>query len=284
MRIIGSSRIDDYKKLSMEDNVLKSIDAKPGDSVLFYRKENDDSVCIYRAEGATITTEADAPRRRHMREAYERVRLFLLIAAVASLIRLIITVFNYNLLGPLRFVETFGLGLLTLSLVIASIFITQIVDKPYDAQALVTVGNTYSKNRLTGISKLTTDGYVATGNLYINSLFGANPVSVEVNVMLETGVKFDAVVNEVKSVPGYCVHRIHMKEEVPSSGTFVVTAKYRYLGKIITVHSNFDMIYVEGEKDIILKEGPVEATIEFDQTLNDTEFDESWMSSENDMY
>lgn len=284
MRIIGSSRIDDYKKLSMEDNVLRSIDAKPGDSVLFYRKENDDSVCIYRAEGATITTEADAPRRRHMREAYERVRIFLLIAAIASFIRLIITVFNYSLLGPLRFVETFGLGLLTLTLIVACMFITQIVDKPYDAQALVTVGNVYSKNRLTGISKLTTDGYIATGNLYINSLFGANPVSVEVNVMLETGVKFDAVVNEVKSVPGYCVYKVHMKEEAPSSGTFVVTAKYRYLGKIIKVYSNFEMIYAEGEKDITIREGPVEATIEFDQTLNDTEFDESWMNNEADMY
>ena len=67
MKIIGSSRIDDYAKVNLEDVVLKAIDAKPGDSVLFYRNYNDDRVCVYRAEGAKITTEADAPRRRHMR-------------------------------------------------------------------------------------------------------------------------------------------------------------------------------------------------------------------------
>ena len=38
MRIIGSGKIDDYKKVAIEDSVLKAIDAKPGDSVLFYRK------------------------------------------------------------------------------------------------------------------------------------------------------------------------------------------------------------------------------------------------------
>ena len=87
MRIIGSSKIDDYKKVAIEDAVLKAIDAKPGDSVLFYRKHNDDAVCIYRAEGAKITTEADAPRRRHMREAFVRIRVMLAIAAAFTLLR-----------------------------------------------------------------------------------------------------------------------------------------------------------------------------------------------------
>ena len=80
MRIIGSGKIDDYKKVTMEDSVLKAINAKPGDSVLFYRRQNEDNVCIYRTEGAKITTEADAPRRRHMREAFVRMRGMLLIA------------------------------------------------------------------------------------------------------------------------------------------------------------------------------------------------------------
>ena len=284
MKIIGSSRIDDYAKVNLEDVVLKAIDAKPGDSVLFYRNYNDDRVCIYRAEGAKITTEADAPRRRHMREAFVRVRMFLAIASVLCLIRLIVTVFNYELLGTLRFAETFGIGLLTLTLCLACIFITQKVDKPYDPQALVTIGNVYSKNRLSGISKLTTDGYVATGNVFINSLFGANPQSVDVEVIPENGEKFNAVVNEVKSIPGYSVHKIHMKESSPSSGEFIVKATYRYLAKTIVVSSHFTMIYSEDEKDIKVVEGPVDATIEFDRTLNSTEFDETWMQNEIDMY
>lgn len=284
MRIIGTSRIDDYKKLSVEDNVLRAIDAKPGDSVLFYRTYNDDNVCIYKAEGAKITTEADAPRRRHMREAFVRVRIFLALAAFFTTVRLIMTAFNYTYLGPWRFAETFVLGLLTLTFVVASIFVSQIVDKPYDSQALVTIGNVYQKNRLTGISKLSTDGFVATGNLYINSLFGANPQSVEVEVFPDNGGHFLAVVNEVKSVPGYSVHKMHLKEESPSSGSFIVTAVYNYLGKRITVKSNYEMIYEQDAKDIKVVEGTVNATIEFDSTLNDTEFDESWIKGNSDMY
>ena len=283
MRIIGSSKIDDYKKVAIEDVVLKAIDAKPGDSVLFYRKHNDDAVCIYRAEGAKITTEADAPRRRHMREAFVRMRIMLAIGAVFTLLRLIMTVFNYNLLGPWRFAATFTLGILTLTFVLASIFLSQIVDKPYDSQALVTVGNVYAKNRLSGISKLTTDGFVATGNLYINSLFGANPQSVSVDVFPDNGNQFKAVVTEIKSVPGYSAYKVHMKEDAPSSGEFVAVATYRYLGKSIIVKSHFDMTYTEKDKDIKVKEGLVEAEITFDQ-INDTEFDESWLSEESDMY
>ena len=283
MRIIGSSRIDDYKKLTMEDNVLKAIGAKPGDSVLFYKNYNDERVCVYKTEGARVTTEADAPRRRHMREAFNRVRLFLAIAAMFTVARLIMTVFNYEFLGIVRFAESFTLGILSLIFVIAAIFITQIVDKPYDPQALVTIGNVYTKNRLTGVSKVSTDGYVASGNVYINSLFGANPDNVEVIVHPDNGHEFKAVVNEIRCVPGYCAYRMHMKEESPSSGTFDVVSTFRYLGKIITVHSNFEMIYAAKEKDIKLKEGKVEATIEFDQSLNDTEFDETWFNSQTDI-
>ena len=283
MKIIGSSKIDDYKKVPIEDAVLKAIDAKPGDSVLFYRRHNDETVCIYRAEGAKITTEADAPRRRHMREAFIRVRLMLLIAAIASFVRLCFTVYNYGVLGGLRFAETFSLGLLTLVLVILSFYLTEIVDKPYDPQSLVTIGNTYSKNRLSGISKLSTDGYVATGDIFINSLFGANPINLEVEVSPEVGDKFFAVVNEIKSVPGYAIYRVHLKEAAPCSGTFVVKAVYRYLAKTIIVYSHFDMIYSENQKDIQVKEGPVTAEITFD-SINDTEFDESWINAENDMY
>lgn len=283
MRIIGSSRIDDYKKLSVEDNVLRAIGAKPGDSVLFYRNYNDDRVCIYKTEGAKITTEADAPRRRHMREAFIRVRIFLGLAAVFTILRLIMTVFNYELLGPLRFAEAFTLSILTLAFVGASIFVSQIVDKPYDPQALVTIGNIYAKNRLTGLSKMTTDGFVASANLYVNSLFGANPESVDLVVKPQHGDQFYGVVSEIKSVPGYSVYRLHIKEQVPESGTLTVTIVYKYLGKKITVNSHFEMLFSEKDKDISLVEGPVDAAIEFDHNFNDTEFDESWFNAQNDI-
>ena len=284
MRIIGSGKIDDYKKVAMEDSVLRAIDAKPGDSVLFYRRHNEDNVCIYRAEGAKITTEADAPRRRHMMEAYVRMRSILIIALVAVVIRLLITVFNFSLLGPWRFALTFAIGIVTLVCVVLAIYMSEVVDKPYDPQSLVTVGSTYSKNRLTGISRLTTDGFVATGNLYVNSLFGANPSSVDVEVVLDDGEEFKGVVTELKVVPGYSVYKVHIHEQAASSGRFTVKSTYKYLGKVIVVSSHFDMVYEEGKQDLKIKEGPVDAEMAFDQHMNDIEFDESWINPNNDMY
>ncbi len=283
MRIIGSGKIDDYKKVAMEDSVLKAIDAKPGDSVLFYRNHNEDTVAIYRAEGAKVTTEVDTPRRRHMREAFVRLRTMLLIAMSFTVLGLAMTVFNYSHLGLWRFVLTFAMGIVTLVCVVISIYLSEIVDKPYDPQSLVTVGGIYSKNRLTGMSRLTTDGVVATGNLYINSLFGANPYSVEVEVVLDNGEEFKGVVTELKVVPGYSVYKVHIHEQAVSSGRFTVNSSYRYLGKTITVHSHFDMIYEEGNKDLGIKEGPVDAELHFDSHLNDIEFDEAWMAN-NGMY
>ena len=281
MKILGSSKIDDYSKLTLEGPVLKAIDAKPGDSVLFYRDYNDDRVGLYRTEGARITTEADAPRRRHMREAYVKVRIMLMIAATLTLIRLIVTVFNYDLLGTVRFAETFILGILTFTFVLASVFVTEIIDKPYDAQSLVTVGNTFTKNRLTGMSKISSDGFVATGNLYTNALFGANPQTVEVLVTPDGGEQFKAVVTEVKSVPGYSVHKVHIKEGVTAAGEFVVVATYKYINKHIVVNSHYRIETVEKGKDLKLTEGPVDASIVFDQ-LNDKEFDEEWLNAQMD--
>ncbi|AMH94382.1 transmembrane protein [methanogenic archaeon ISO4-H5] len=283
MRIIGSGRIDDYKKVALEDTVLKAIDAKPGDSVLFYERHNDDAVCIYKAEGARLTNEADAPRRRHMREAFVRMRYILVLTVVVIVLRLAMTVLNYDALGAGRFAITFALGILTLIFVLACINFSRIVDNPYDSQSLVTVGNTYAKDRITGITKVNSDGFVATTNLYINSLFGARVDNVEVLIHPEGGEDFDAVVNLVKSVPGYSVYRVHMKDNIPQAGTMEVIGKYRYLGKFIEVHCQYYIEYDPESKDTKVREGDTTATIEFDN-LNKTKFDETWLKESEDMY
>ena len=84
MKIIGSSKIDDYRKAVLEDSVLRAINAKPGDSVLFYKKQNDSNVCIYKAEGAQITSETDTPQRNHLRGALDKLRMILIASAVFS--------------------------------------------------------------------------------------------------------------------------------------------------------------------------------------------------------
>ena len=274
MKIIGSSKIDDYRKAVLEDSVLRAINAKPGDSVLFYRKQNDNNVCIYKAEGAQITSETDAPQRNHLRGALDKLRMILIATAVFSVIALFAVAINFSSMGAGWFAIALIACILSIAGAAASIFISQTVDMPYDSQALVTVGGPYSKDRLTGISRMTSDGYVISGDLYINSLFGANPAYVEVEVKLDGYKPFKALVNNTKSVPGYGVYKIRFKEDEPTEGSFVVKLTYAYEGKAIVVTSDFVMDITEGNNEIKVIEKDVKAEIKFDASFNSTEFDD----------
>ena len=275
MKIIGSSKIDDYKKTVLEDSVLRAINAKPGDSVLFYRRQNDSSVCIYRAEGAQMSSETDTPTRNHLKGAFDKLRMILIVSAVMAALTLAMIAINFSSLSMGFFIIMFVTGLVALAGIAASIFISQKIDAPFDSQSLVTIGGPYSKDRLTGLSKMTSDGYIISGDLYINSLFGANPLSVDVEVRLDGNESFKALVKCTKAVPGYSVYKIRFKETVATPGSFVVKTTYAYSGKSIVVLSSFLMDIPEGGQEIKVKEGNVEAKLEFDEVFNSTEFDDA---------
>ena len=48
VRIIGSAKIDDYRKIVLEGGVMKSLNVKPGDSLLFFKKEHDSTLSVYK--------------------------------------------------------------------------------------------------------------------------------------------------------------------------------------------------------------------------------------------
>lgn len=272
MKIIGSSKIDDYKKTVLEDSVLRAINAKPGDSVLFYKRQNDSSVCIYRAEGAQISSENDTASRPHLEKEFNKLRMILLGSAVMSVILLILAAINFSSVKTITFVFIILVGVLTIAGIAACIFISQKLDAPFDSQSLVTIGGPYSKNRLTGLSRMTSDGYVISGDLFINSLFGANPSSVDVEISLDGEAPFKAVIESTKSVPGYSMYKIRFKETEAKPGSFVVKTTYSYIGKSIIASSSFAM-NVDGNEIKVIEQG-VEANIEFDATFNSTEFDD----------
>ena len=275
MKIIGSSKIDDYKKTVLEDSVLRAINAKPGDSVLFYKKQNDSNVCIYRAEGAQISNETDTPMRNHLRGAFDKLRMILLATAVMSVLSLFVIALNFGSISVVWFAVGLIASILAIAGAVASIHISQSVDPAFDSQELVTVGGPYSQNRLTGLSRLTSDGYVVSGDLYINTLFGASPSAVDVDISLDGYETFKALVKCTKSVPGYSLYKVRFKEEAPVPGSFVVKTTYRYSGKTVTVYSTFIMEVYEESKEIKVIEGKVDAKLEFDEKIfNSTEFDD----------
>ncbi len=275
MKIIGSSRIDDYKKAILEDGVLRALNAKPGDSVLFYKKQNDSNVCIYKAEGAHVSDESDTPRRNHAREAVGKLRTMLLTSVALMFIALGILAFRSAEIGLVYFLIAVAVWAVAAGALVGAIMYSRTIDRPYESQSLVTVGGPFSKNRLTGLSRLTSDGYIITGNLFINSLFGANPKTVEVVIQFEDGRSVNAVTNCQKAVPGYSVYKLRFKENDVVDGKVFITTTYAYAGKSIVIGSEFELGIGPKGKDIILTEGAVTASMEFDESLNSVTFDDT---------
>ena len=273
MKIIGSSKIDDYKKTVLEDSVLRAINAKPGDSVLFYRRQNDSSVCIYKAEGAQMSSENDAPARNHLEAEFNKLRMVLLIGAVMAVVTLAMIAINFDEIGTIMCIAMLLTGVLAVACIAAAILISQKVDAPFDSQSLVTIGGPYSKDRITGIARMTSDGTVISGDLYINALFGANPSSVEAEVSVEgSSQPVKAVVESLKSVPGYSTYKIRFKEEAGTPVSFTVRTTYTYMGKSIVALSSFN-VEASGH-EIKVRESGVEAKLEFDTSFNSTEYDD----------
>lgn len=284
MKIIGSGKIDDFKKVVLDTKVMRSLNVKPGDSVLFYRGSEDGSVSMFRAEGAHITNECDVPARNHMREGPQNIRLALLGAAALMVVLMLMIALNMKNIQSTEFIAMIVVWALALVVLVVGIFMAMKLDAPQDRQTFVTVGGPYSKNRLTGLSKLLSDGYVVTGNIYINSLFGTNPDNVEVRMEYENGVTDIALTKCVKSVSGYSVYKIRCMSENITSGKMVVVINYPYTAKRIVLKSIYDLSVKEGSSQIKIKENNVEATIEFDQTFNESVFDEALFDpTEDDM-
>lgn len=273
IKIIGSSKIDDYRKVTLEEGVMRSINVKPGDSVLFYKKENDSSLCVFRAEGAHVTNECDAPMRNHLQERPRKIRFMMACAAAASMLMLFTVLFNIKSLSAVSLVISIIAWIATATLIVLSIMKLERIDEPTQIQSLVSVSGPYGKGRVTGMSKFTDDGYVVSGDLYVNCLFGASPKSVEVCLSTAEGTEM-VLTNCTKSVPGYSVYRMRFKNEILANGKLRVRLVFGYIGKSITVDSEFDVID-NGKSGVELVEGPVKAYMEFDSTLNQSDFDQS---------
>jgi hypothetical protein len=151
------------------------------------------------------------------------------------------------------------------------------IDAPYETQTLVTVGGPYTKNRLTGLSKLNDDGYAVSGELYVNSLFGANPKSVDVEMKYASGESEIILTKCTKAVPGYSVYKMRFKDEGLEDGVLTAVCTFGYLGKTIKVTSDFNVKVVPGKSSNIVNitEGQVVAEMQFDANLNNTDFDDA---------
>ncbi len=277
VRIIGSAKIDDFSKVVLEEGVMKSLNVKPGDSLLFFKKEHDSTLSVYKAEGARVTSECDSPAINHQKENPKKIRFLSFIIAGIMVLMMFSVLMNLNSLDTVAlaaFVVLWVLGFFGLIVIIMNL---DKIDAPYETQTLVTVGGPYTKNRITGLSKLNDDGYAVSGELYVNSLFGANPKSVDVEMKYARGASEIILTKCTKAVPGYSVYKMRFKDEGLEDGVLTVVCTFGYIGKSIVVTSDFN-VKVDSSKNtnvISITEDSVTADMKFDEKLNNTEFDDA---------
>lgn len=272
MKLLGSGKLDDFSKIVLSDKVVKALNVKPGDSVLFYRAGGgDDRVEMFKAEGAQITEEFDSNPQMHLRGLRSYLYLFLFFALVFMLAAAFAYTDGDDTAGAVTvvcaIVFLFG-GLLTVSL----------MNVRDNHEKLITVGGPYTKDRLLGLSKLVSDGRVITGSLYINSFFGSNPCEVRATIRFDGHDEIVGLTKCVKEVSGYSIHRLRLPspEDGVSDGTMDLRLIFPYSGKRIIVDARYRLSVTSSESMVIkVEEDGLKADIEFDDRFQRQAFDES---------
>lgn len=277
MKILGSGKIDDFQKIVLSDKVVRALNVKPGDSVLFY-KGGGDRVEMFRAEGAHISEEFDSCPKLHLRG----LRGLLYTCASVSAIFLIFTIVllwadqSHSISSSLLPEAAYAALGISLAFAIGAIITTSRLDIREDPQRLVSVGGPYSKDRLLGLSKLVSDGKVITGNLYVNSLFGVNPDTVEVMIQSGGSEPVVALTKCIKAVPGYSTHKIRVQSDGVDNGLMKLTLHFRYSEKSIVVTALYRITVRKPDSMVIhVSEESIKAEMAFDARFQRSAFDES---------
>lgn len=272
MKLLGSGKLDDFSKIVLSDKVVKALNVKSGDSVLFYKAGGgDDRVEMFKAEGAVVTEEFDSNPQLHLRGLRSYLYLFLLFSFIFILACAFAYSDGHDTAGAVcvvcALVFLFG-GLLTVSM----------MNVRDNHEKLITVGGPYTKDRLLGLSKLVSDGKIITGSLYINSFFGSNPSEVRVIIRFDGHEPIVGLTKCVKEVSGYSIHRIRLPfpEDGIGNGTMELHLVFPYSGKRINVDARYRLEVTSPESMVIkVEEDGLRAEIEFDDRFQRQAFDES---------
>lgn len=279
MRILGSGKIDDFQKIVLSDKVVKALNVKSGDSILFYRG-GDDRVEMFKAEGAHVTDEFDSSPRLHLRGLRSLLNTLLLVTIILITVSAILTYGSERITGELDEHLLNNIAVVALvvavALLVAMLVSVKMMDNNGPTQRLITVGGPYTKDRLVGLTKLMSDGRIVSGSLYLNSLFGSNPESVTARIDYDDGRSDVALTKCVKSVPGYSVHKVRFQSEKLSCGVMTLDLVYRYSDKLIIVRATYGL-HVNNPESMTIKvtENDITAELHFDDHFQRSTFDES---------
>ncbi len=277
MRILGSGKIDDFQKIVLSDKVVKALNVKPGDSILFYRGSGSRQVQMQKAEGAFLTTEVDSDGFRPDRNL-RIARTFMIAAIVLTAIVLFLSTMMFRRGESLEFdQDLIAIIVPCILLIVAILFAMMYIGRmtfEKGTEGIVSLGGPFSKNRMIGVSRISSDGHVATTNAYCYPLFGVLPASVDAEITYSDGTSRAAPTLCTRDNTTLSVYRIRVPDGDLSSGTLRVTLRYNYSDKSIVSEAVYALS--SGPKGGIRIDGEdISAEIVFGKDFQRETFDES---------
>jgi len=281
MKILGSGKLDDFNKVQLSDKTVKALNVKSGDSILFSRGGGH-TVQVFKAEGANLSSEVDmAPPERYDNK---QAAIVLIIAAVI-LVAFCVWFFMFSKFVDLSVMDPNSLDFQIFLIAIMAVIILVVTGlmmqfshkvESVNPQSIVTFSGPYSKNRLFGISKFSSDGHILTGNLYVNALFGTNPSNIECRVFYADGSVEPVLYKCTKDVPGYCTYKLRVPAGDLTNGKLDVAINYVYSGKAIVARTTLDLSSNKNDAMTVkVAEGPITAELVFGPEFQTAKFDES---------
>lgn len=273
MKLLGSGKLDDFQKVVLSDKVMKALNVRSGDSVVFYKAGGGDRrVEMFKAEGAEVTEEFDSLPQLHLRGLRSNFYIWLILA-LASLIGGAFIVADRGATA-----SAYALMAVSVVFIIGAILTASQMNVHENHEMLITVGGPYTKDRLLGLSKLVSDGRIITGSLYVNSFFGSNPSEIRVIVRFDGHDEIVGLTKCVKEVSGYSIHRIRIPfpDNGINNGTMEMHLVFPYSGKRILVDARYRLTVMSPESMVIkVEEDGLEADLEFDSMFQKKAFDET---------
>ena len=277
MKILGSGKIDDFQKIVLGDKVVKALNVKPGDSILFYRGSGR-QIQMQKAEGALLTTEVDKDDFRPDRNL-RNARLLMIMGIVASMFILMMSTYSFRIGDSFEFDKDLIIYLvpsvfMIVVLGISYILIGRMANESLTGEGIISVGGPFSKNRVIGVSKVSSDGHIVTTNAYCYPIFGILPSSVTAEVTYRDGSRCMAPTLCTRDNPQLVVYKIRVPDGDLDTGTLKVTMRYVYSDKSIVADAVYHLS-VAGRGNIRIESEEVTARLEFGKDFQKETFDEA---------
>ncbi|MFA6710315.1 MAG: hypothetical protein WC067_03140 [Candidatus Methanomethylophilaceae archaeon] len=283
MKLLGSSRVDDFYKVVLGKDVAKSLNVKPEDSVLFYYSDGEVMLC--KTEGAQLNEYSNTIHSFNKTERSRNTILVLgtlLIVFLALIISMIVLVelFDYKLqktsLEIILYVGFGSIFVVTVLLLQACLTGLSVTNESSGRLKLWKRGP-YDNNRVFGLSKLTTNGEIISGTLYVNSLFGRVPETITAKIISVDDTDIEVLNKRIKTNGNRSSYKLRapVSDEI-ASGKLSITATYEYGDKSIEARITYVISDDTSKGSVIkVKESDLETKLSFGDDFQKTVFDES---------